>query len=70
MIPLEKEDLENLYKDIERVADDELIGGFSHIDFRDYESHKQEIDSKVAELGLTDKIKITYESFGITIDRA
>ena len=70
MIELEKGDLENLYKDIERVANDELLGGFSHIDFRDYKSHSQEIDNKVKEMGLTDKIKITYESFGITIDRA
>lgn len=70
MIELENGDLEKLYKDIKRVADDDLLGGFSHIDFRDYKSHSQEIENKVAEMGLTDKIKITYESFGITVDRA
>ena len=70
MIELENGDLEKLYKDIKRVADDDLLGGFSHIDFRDYKSHSQEIEKGVAEMGLTDKIKITYESFGITVDRA
>lgn len=68
MIELEKEDLERLYKDIKRASEDDMIGSFSHIDFKDYASHSQEIESKVAEMGLTDKIKITYESFGISVD--
>ena len=69
MIELENGDLERLLKDIKRASEDDMIGSFSHIDFKDYKSHSQEIEKGVAEMGLTDKIKITYESFGITVDR-
>ena len=68
MIELTKEDFDRLVKDIKRASEDDMIGSFSHIDFKDYASHSNVIEKAVAEMGLTDKVKITYESFGISVD--
>lgn len=68
MIELEKDDIKNLVSEIERAVVDKGVAGFSHIDFKDYESHKTEIEKQLAEKNLLDSVKIEYRGTGIAVD--
>lgn len=65
---LEQKEIKELIEEIKRGAEDKGVGGFSHIDFKDYKSHKEEIESELQKLDLLDKVEIEYNFMGIHIE--
>ena len=64
---LEKEEIKELIEEIKRGVEDTAIGSISRIDFKDYASHKADIENELQQLNLFDKIEIEYNFMGISI---
>ena len=64
---LEKEEIKELIEEIKRGVEDTAIDSISRIDFKDYASHKTDIENELQQLNLLDKIEIEYNFMGISI---
>lgn len=63
MMKATKEQFEALCKNCENAIGNELIGGFSEINFVDYTEFLETLKNKYPEL------KFTQQSYGISIDK-
>ena len=65
---VEKQDIDELVAEIERAVGDSGTSGFMCVNFKDYESHKDEIENRLKELKIFDNVKIEYRYTGVKVD--
>ena len=63
-----KKEVEELLNEVKRGYEDEMVGSFSHIDFKDYTTQKQAIEDGLKALGLSEVVEVEYNFMGITIN--